>query len=244
MQEAILTEMVYEECESSKAPVRAAKYPWNAIHYILGGRGYFCGKELSAGKGFVCLYGDSVTYRPEPTDPWKYIWVRIDGKLPVSASGAFDFWWSDELMSLYRTFTHEGQYKPRNDLCARGLASVLLSFHTCQTKKRSPYVDSARRYLELNLGENIRIGELAGLLHVDRCYLRTLFCAEEGVSPKEYLMQLRLDRAKELLLDGKISVTEVGAEVGFGDVLAFSRFFRSRTGISPSEYKKKREESM
>ena len=97
--------------------------------------------------------------------------------------------------------------------------------------------------LELNLGENIRIGELAGLLHVDRCYLRTLFCAEEGVSPKEYLMRLRLDRAKELLLDGKISVTEVGAEIGFGDVLAFSRFFRSRTGISPSEYRKKREES-
>ena len=74
--------------------------------------------------------------------------------------------------------------------------------------------------------------------NISRNYLYTLFKREYGVSPKEYLMTLRIQKAKLLFSDQSqpLSVSEVAYAVGFNDPLYFSRVFRKITGTSPSNY--------
>lgn len=79
-----------------------------------------------------------------------------------------------------------------------------------------------------------KLSELCGISYE---YFRRLFKYLYGVSPVEYINRLKLTRAKELLSDGSYSVSEAAFESGFSDLSYFSRFFKRKTGISPSEYK-------
>ena len=74
-------------------------------------------------------------------------------------------------------------------------------------------------------------------LHYD--YLRKLFKKEMGRSPLEYLTDLRMNRARELLLDGtrKLPIAEVAEACGFSDALYFSRVFKKRFGSSPTQFR-------
>ena len=65
------------------------------------------------------------------------------------------------------------------------------------------------------------------------------FAAVYGVPPLQYIMRMKLDRAKELLSSGK-SVNETAAAIGFTDPNYFTRFFKERTGVTPTEFVRRR----
>nr|WP_283244887.1 helix-turn-helix transcriptional regulator [Gehongia tenuis] len=67
-------------------------------------------------------------------------------------------------------------------------------------------------------------------------YLRRLFTREFGVTPQQYLIQLRMERARQILKQPGLSVTEAALSCGFYDARYFSRLFRRETGQTPSEY--------
>ena len=69
------------------------------------------------------------------------------------------------------------------------------------------------------------------------CFYRRLFLAAFGVSPKEYVIQKRIEYAKYLLLSGDFSVSEVAIITGYSEPCHFSREFSKRVGISPKQYK-------
>ena len=73
-------------------------------------------------------------------------------------------------------------------------------------------------------------------------YVRKIFIKEHGVSPLTYLMEKRIDCAKQLLLrrnnnDSNYSIKEIAEMCGFSDSLYFSRYFKKITGVPPKEYK-------
>jgi AraC-like DNA-binding protein len=59
------------------------------------------------------------------------------------------------------------------------------------------------------------------------------------MSPQEYLMQVRMEKSRELLLKTDVPIYMVAKEVGYADQLAFSRIFRKKHGLSPEQYRKK-----
>lgn len=75
------------------------------------------------------------------------------------------------------------------------------------------------------------LGEAVGLNPV---YFGTLFKKETGVSVREYLNQVRLNQAEEMLREGRYSVTEIAVLCGFGDLFYFSRLYKIRKGVPPS----------
>lgn len=94
------------------------------------------------------------------------------------------------------------------------------------------YASYAKNYLDVNFTSQIKIQDVADQLHIDRRYLTALFHREYDVPPQAYLMNLRLNKAKEFLRLGH-SVTESASMAGFTDLPNFSRQYRSKFGISP-----------
>ena len=104
----------------------------------------------------------------------------------------------------------------------------------------SGYVRYVEEYVRDHLSESIQVDAIAEDLGISRGYLRNVFYSVHGMSPREYLTEARLKRAEELLCEGDRSVSAVAEEVGYTDVLQFSRIFKKHTGASPSQYRKDR----
>lgn len=98
-------------------------------------------------------------------------------------------------------------------------------------------VDIAKRYIDENYRRPIKVEDIAEYANADRKYLRNLFVKYLGVSTKEYLMNVRMDKAKELLASEEISIADVAASVGYADALAFSKIFKTHVGVSPVEFR-------
>src|SRR5690242_8840484 len=95
----------------------------------------------------------------------------------------------------------------------------------------------ARDLLHAESSRNPTLDELAGAAGLSRAHLARQFAQTFGVSPHQYLVQLRLDQAKRALAAGA-SATEACYQVGFESLGTFSASFRRRTGMSPREWQR------
>ena len=84
----------------------------------------------------------------------------------------------------------------------------------------------------------LTVETLADISHISETYFRKLFKEEYGISPKKYIVNLRINYAKELISMGYYTLTEVSELAGFNDYLYFSVTFKRLTGTTPSEYRK------
>lgn len=106
-------------------------------------------------------------------------------------------------------------------------------------KPESVYVKEAMNYFSLNYGKKIRIQEVADYIGVNRSYLTTSFKRVVGCSPQEYLINLRMEKAKSMLTETETMINVIAASVGYTDQLSFSRIFRQRYGMSPRDYRER-----
>ena len=100
-------------------------------------------------------------------------------------------------------------------------------------------VARAQHYMEQHYMENITVARLAALGYVSTSAFNRRFKKEIGITPIEYLIEIRIQRAKTLLRRKNIPVTEVAMRCGFGSSAHFSSCFQTRVGVSPSEYRDK-----
>jgi AraC-like DNA-binding protein len=100
--------------------------------------------------------------------------------------------------------------------------------------KIKPAVD----YIESNfLNKNISCDFLAGRCGISYSYLQRLFNEKYGVSPKRYIIQLKINYASDLLKSGEYSVSDAAEMSGFENLYFFSRQFKEYVGMSPKKYK-------
>jgi AraC family transcriptional regulator len=95
-------------------------------------------------------------------------------------------------------------------------------------------------YIDANLGKNITLSELAGVVNMSLYYFAVLFRQSTGLSPHRYVLNQRVERAKELLRDQKLSVLDVSINVGFEHQNNFARAFRRVIGVSPTQFRRDR----
>ncbi len=93
-------------------------------------------------------------------------------------------------------------------------------------------------YINKNYNQAVTINDLAQLAHMSERNFSRVFKSTYGVSPINYIIQLRIQQAYELLKDKNLSVLEVSSSCGFADSNYFSRQFKLSSGFSPSEYRK------
>ncbi len=98
-----------------------------------------------------------------------------------------------------------------------------------------------RRAVELmhaRMEESLPLEEIASAAHLSPFHFARLFKKLTGATPHAYLASLRTARAQTLLADTNLSITEVGARVGYDSPSHFAKAFRQSTGLSPSAFRK------
>lgn len=103
-------------------------------------------------------------------------------------------------------------------------------------KKFETYRD-IRIYIENNYSKPITLMSLGDTFHISPCHLQKIFKKLYGISPYEFITQLRIGKAKELLIYSNNSLTDISQRLGFGSLFAFSRAFERLCGVSPSVFR-------
>jgi AraC-like DNA-binding protein/ligand-binding sensor protein len=101
----------------------------------------------------------------------------------------------------------------------------------------APMVRRARAYIEGNLADPISLHDVARELHVSTFYFCKMFKKATGLTFTEYLSRTRVERAKNLLLNPHLSVSEIAYSVGFQSLTHFNRRFHEFTGKSPTHFR-------
>ncbi len=124
-------------------------------------------------------------------------------------------------------------------LFAGNLISQMSFFHTRNRATRTDHetaVKTVLQYMDSNLERALSLGELADAAHLSRWHLSRIFHQITGRPLKNILREKRIEKAKKLLMSGRMNVTEVATACGFATVFYFSRVFTAAVGMPPSEY--------
>jgi len=92
-------------------------------------------------------------------------------------------------------------------------------------------------YVSWHLTENLRVSQVASYFGYNEKYLTTFFKQRAGISLKQYILQIKMERAKASLSETTEPVCQIAFQLGFSDSHNFSNAFRKITGLSPSEYR-------
>ena len=104
------------------------------------------------------------------------------------------------------------------------------------TRLHGFYIDSALSFIEKNYQADVSIEDIARYIGLNRSYFGKVFKEGMGVSPQQFLIGYRMEKACELLKLSSLSIGEVGRSVGYPNQLHFSRAFRITYGTSPRTY--------
>ncbi|GGG24021.1 hypothetical protein GCM10007425_18100 [Lysinibacillus alkalisoli] len=117
------------------------------------------------------------------------------------------------------------------------LVQLMLEERVIQNTKPT-LVEQVLRYITQHFREPISIARLASQLNYTPQYITRTFKAQMGCSPSEYMMRLRMEVAKQILVNSAASLQEIASYIGYNDSLYFTRIFKKQVGIAPGEYRK------
>ena len=98
-------------------------------------------------------------------------------------------------------------------------------------------LDRAIAFIHENLAGDFKLQDLATLVDLSPYHFARMFKQSTGMTPHQYLVEQRIDRAKELLHQTQIGVGEIGYLVGYKNASHFARVFRQQTRVSPTDYR-------
>ncbi len=233
--------------------------PNYVLHYILEGRGLYQAGErrygLEAGEGFLIEPNVPTFYQADQKEPWSYLWIGFSGQRAReyvedlglnSRQLTFRCQQGKELKRLILQMlrcsdrTYASQYQ---------LQSLLYAFFAVLAKEMDTggkeegqarenfYVERAIGYVRNHYSSEVKVSDIADYLCINRSHLYKLFKNSLQISPKEFLTEFRISRAKELLTTTQLSVEQVALSCGYGNALVFSKAFKRKTGSIPTTYR-------
>ena len=224
------------------------------LHYVVNGKGNFLGSEFDSNCGYLVVPNEFEKITADKKEPYESYWVTFKGALaPAILSDlglekrchVFPFDRCRECASILREALFDKEYI--NDLDEiYSLLSVfykLIAVHAGTTEKKATPLNQMARSVAIYIEKSYRdltINTLAKNFNISRSYLYYVFKQAYGVSPQEYLMAYRMNKAKQLLTDKRqsLSVKEIAFSIGFDNPLYFSRIFHQRVGMTPTQFSK------
>lgn len=235
-------------------PRRLAEY---ALLYITRGRGCFHSEasgELTVEEGTaVFLFpGLEHYYAPDPRSGWEEYWALFQGALPerLQAEGLLDpsaprlrlAYGRREVLRRFEEILRlnastERDYAIQIGVELHALLAELLDRRSDDTRSHEEQMRQARLLLQSSLAGPVDMREVARSLHMSYRNFRRVFREYCGTAPHQYLLELRIARARKMLKESSMNVQEIAGRLGFENPLYFSRLFRKKTGQSPTAWR-------
>ena len=215
-----------------------------AILYREDGERVFKEKDM-----LVMFPEERIFYKAQSN--WNIKWVGVSGSQVESVFGMLGvtrekpiftpekYEEISEVMSQIYDMNYDGsmyvKYKVQSLIYS--FFSLLLTEKS--EKEHSNPVDSALQIIRYNYNNDLSIKAISDSVFLDSAYFSRLFKNKLGVSPKKYILEVRMEKAKELLQNTQHTIKEISITTGFNDPMYFSRIFCKSEGMSPSEYREK-----
>ncbi|SEO37825.1 response regulator [Paenibacillus sp. OV219] len=110
---------------------------------------------------------------------------------------------------------------------------------TMQSERTNQLICKLHQYIRSNLGGDLSLTRLSEVVYLNPAYLSVLYKQQTGRNLSDYIAELRLDKAKELLLATPFKIHEIADKIGFETSGYFTRFFKKRLQMTPQEYRAK-----
>lgn len=248
----------YSECEPLHSFGPASR-PVYIIHVILEGKGVYTvdNKQyfLEKGQGFLIEPNIVTFYQANSEKPWSYCWVAFDGddvKKYLQKSGLtdkkpiFKIDKLDELYSLIKSMLSNREGDIVDELKVQSLFYQFFSIivDNCQVEEfddltpNNIYINKILEYINDNYWKGINVNSIVDYIGMNRSYLSTMFQKQMGITLKNYLTIFRLSRANELLDMTDDTVEEIAYHCGYDDPLIFSKAYKKRYGMTPTQHRK------
>jgi len=231
------------------------------IIYITQGEGVFesltCGQQLiKQGTILILFPGEWHRFKPDAQTGWDEFWVGFKGEIIenivrqqfiVKENAVLEIGLHETIIQLFiniieKTKGERTGYQP----LVSGIVMYLLGeIHSLTKQQRfhekditESIINKARIIFRTNIDQDISMGEIAEELNVSYAWFRKAFKTYTGIAPNQYLLQLKIEKAKTLLLDQSKTIKEIAFGLNFESAFYFSKLFKNKIGVSPELYRK------
>lgn len=227
--------------------------------YITQGKGFFSTSNireilLEEGTLFMLFPGEWHTYRPLEESGWEAYWVGFCGNFAsqlvnngffIPENPLFKIEHNEEIVRLFQQIIeYTKREEPGSQQLLGGIVFHMLGY-LLHFRKNELFSDKivvskinkARVLMREHVQSKISPEEIADMLNISYSWFRRTFKQYTGFSPAQYIIQLKIQRAKELLSQTNDSVQQIATDLNFEPTDYFSVFFRRSTGMSPLAYR-------
>jgi len=235
--------------------IRREPSPCFIIEYIVSGCGYLeiNGEKhkLKSGDAYIIHPGDFCTYYADAIDPYKKYWINFSsGFFFTELLKAYDI--NDRVIRemdlsefFDKLFGLEEIYETNDEICVPA-SEVIFSLLMKIAKHKKNDITSVKRdlahqvrfLLNRSVSSSITIEDISKKLYRSKNDIIRQFKKKYNITPYNYLIELRIGRAKNLLVNSDKTLAEIANKLCFSSEYHFSNTFKKKTGTSPSEFRK------
>ncbi len=229
------------------------------VVYITSGKGTFSstqekGAILNEGTIFILFPGVWHTYRPLPETGWEAYWVGFRGIFAekLTTNGLletdmpfFEIGHNEAIIKLFQEINEQTRREePGSQALLGGIVMHMLGYlyhfrknELFANKTAIPLINKAKTIMREHISNNITAEEVASKLNTSYSWFRRTFKEYTGFSPAQFIIQLKIQKAKEMLSQTNFPIKQIALSLNFETVGYFSTFFKRATGLSPLGYR-------
>ena len=227
--------------------------------YIANGRGTFSSDkqkniQLAAGNVLLLFPGEWHNYEPDPSTGWDEYWIDFQGESVEALiqngffneqKKVFNVGPSLEMTQLFRMAINvAAEQKAGFQQILGGITNLLLGMTHSLDKSQAldqsqpmQLVNKAKLIMFENSHTGLTMEDIANRLCMSYSSFRRNFKQYTGLSPHQYLQEIRIQKSKELLAATNLTCQEIAYKIGYESPIHFSTTFKKKTGLTPAKYR-------
>lgn len=226
------------------------------MHLVTKGKGRLIidknAYDVEAGDCFIVPPNRMTSYTADAVDPFSYYWIGFGGIDALELLIKAGFLTNDTYVIRPAQFDAilKRLINVTNVNSTDGTAEYILIGElylifadminvSAKTDSEAVYVEEALSFIKDNYQKFITVSDIADHLGIDRTYLFRLFKKEINISPMDYLINLRIEKAKLMLINTNKPVKEIAQLIGYSSYTSFVRSFKNKCKVLPNEFRNK-----
>ena len=228
------------------------------LNFIIKGKGLINGKPFCAGQLYYTLPLETHTIESDPDDPYVSVWISLRGTyinhivselLKKSREKILPIEHRTDIMKFTKTLLYEMNLGETSTSYLKSLLSIYLSYiyapsdeleypEIFATKKITKLIKESKAYIRKNL-KTVTVTDMAAAQHYNTKYFSRVFTEAMGIKPFEYIIDCKMEWAKNSLTYSTLSIDEIAEALGYEHRNSFTVAFQKKYGCTPAAYKKK-----